>query len=70
MKLIYLPKLHGFEFDTIIVMTMLAAVQNNVYLKEENCLKFYTERAYSRAIKGYVLKQKNVYNNISLKKLA
>ena len=49
-------------------MTMLAAVQNNLYLKEENRLKSYTVRAYSRAMKGYVLKQKNLYDNISFKK--
>ena len=68
MKLQYLPKLHSFELDTMIVMTMLAAVQNNLYLKEEYRSKSYTARANSRAMKGYVLKQKNLYDNISFKK--
>jgi len=68
MKLLYLPKLHSFELETMIVMTMLAAVQNNLYLKEENLKKSYTVRSYSRAMKKYVLKQKNVYDNVTFKK--
>ena len=30
MKLLYLPKLHSFQLETKIILTMLAAVQNNV----------------------------------------
>ena len=68
MKLLYLPKLHSFELETMIAMTMLAAVQNNLYLKEENLKKSYIVRSYSRAMKKYVLKRKNVYDNVSFKR--
>ena len=60
MKLLYLPKLHSFEMQTMIVLTMLAATQNNL-------LKTYVCRAYSRANKAYVLKIE-ICDNLTFKK--
>ncbi|KAL5265183.1 hypothetical protein ACHWQZ_G006064 [Mnemiopsis leidyi] len=68
MKLLYLPKLQSFEMETMIILTMLAAYQNNLCVKGGNLLKTYVTAAYSRANKGYVLKNKNVYDNLSFKK--
>ena len=68
MKLLYLPKLHSFEMDTMIVLTMLAAAQNNLCVEGSNLLKTYVVRAYSRANKDYVLKNRNIYDNTTFKK--
>ena len=51
MKLLYLPKLHSFEMETMIVLTMLAAAQNNLCVEGSNFMKTYVVRAYSRANK-------------------
>ena len=69
MKLTYLPKLHSFEMDTMIIMTMLAAVQNNLCAEGGNLMVTYVVRAYSRANTGYVLRNRNTYDNITFKKL-
>ena len=68
MKLQYLPQLHSFEMDTMIVLTMLAAAQNNLCVEGSNLLKTYVVRAYSRANKDYVLKNRNIYDNTTFKK--
>ena len=68
MKLLYLPKLHSFEMDTMILLTMLAAAQNNLCVEGSNLLKTYVVRAYSRANKDYVLKNRNIYDNTTFKK--
>jgi hypothetical protein len=68
MKLLYLPKLHSFEMETMIILTMLAAFQNNLCVEGKNLLKTYIVRAYSRANKTYVLKNRNIYDNLSFKK--
>ena len=68
MKLLYLPKLHSFEIDTMIILTMLAAAQNNLCVGGGNLLKTYIVRAYSHANKVYVLKNRNVYDNLTFKK--
>jgi hypothetical protein len=68
MKLTYLPKLHSFEMETMIILTMLTAAQNNLCAEGKNLLKTYVVRAYSRANKGYVLKNRNVYDNLTFKK--
>jgi len=41
MKLLYLPKLHSFEMQTMIILTMLAASQNNLCVQGGNLLKTY-----------------------------
>ena len=68
MKLLYLPKLHSFEMETMIVLTMLAAAQNNLCVEGSNLMKTYVVRAYSRANKDYVLKNRNIYDNTTFKK--
>ena len=68
MKLLYLPKLHSFEMETMIMLTMLAAHQSNLCVEGNNLLKSYIVRAYSRANKTYVLKNRNLYDNLSYKK--
>ena len=68
MKLLYLPKLYSFEMDTMIFLTMLAAFQNNLCVEGNNLLKSYVVRAYSRANKGYILKNRRTYDNLSFKK--
>ena len=52
----------------MIVLTMLAAAQNNLCVEGGNLLKTYVVRAYSRANKDYVLKNRNIYDNITFKK--
>ena len=59
MKLTYLPKLNSFEMNTMIIMTMLAAVQNNICAEGGNLMVTYVVRAYSQANKGYVLRNRN-----------
>ena len=66
-KLLYLPKLHSFEMQTMIVLTMLAATQNNLCVQEGNLLKTYVCRAYSRVNKAYVLKIE-ICDNLTFKK--
>ena len=68
MKLTYLPKPHSFEMDMMIIMTMLAAVQKNLCAEGGNLMVTYVVRAYSRANKGYILRNRNTYDNITFKK--
>ena len=54
--------------DTMIFLTMLAAFQNNLCVEGNNLLKSYVVRAYSRANKSYILKNRRTYDNLSFKK--
>ena len=53
----------------MIVLTMLAAAQNNLCVEGSNLMNTYElVRAYSRANKDYVLKNRNIYDNSTFKK--
>ena len=54
--------------DTMIILTMLAAFQNNLCVEGSNLLRSYVVRAYSRANKSYILKNRRTYDNLSFKK--
>ena len=68
LKLIYLPKSTGFSITTTIILTMLTAIQNNMYLDPKNKLKTCSVRQWSRATKKHILKDRNVYDSITFKK--
>ena len=53
---------------TTVILTMLAAIQNNVYLKSESKLGSYSIRQWSRANKEYVLKERTIYDDVTFKK--
>lgn len=67
MKLQFLPKSTGFTMKTSIIMTMLAALQNNVY-RLQNTATSYDIRQWSRASKQYVLKTRTIYDNVAFKR--
>lgn len=66
-KLTYLPKSTGFTMTTTIALTMLAALQNNIYLEESSLIRTFQTRAWSRAKKKYILKTRRIYDNVSFK---
>ena len=66
-KLTYLPKSTGFTMNTTIVLTMLAAVQNNTYLDEASLIRKFDTRAWSRAKKQYIVKTRRIYDKVSFK---
>ena len=68
LKLQYLPKSTGFGMTTTIILTMLAAIQNNVYLESSSKLKTYSVKQWSRANKEHVLKNRNIYDYVTFKK--
>ena len=68
LKLMYLPKSTGFGLTTTIILTMLTAIQNNCYLDSKSKIKTYSVRQWSRANKEHVLKDRHVYDNVTLKK--
>ena len=53
---------------TTIILTMLTAIQNNMYLDPKDKLKTYSVRKWSRATKKHILKDRNVYDSITFKK--
>ena len=69
LKLSYLPKSTGFTMTTTVILTMLATIQNNVYLKSESKLGSYSIRQWSRANKEYVLKERTIYDVTFKKKI-
>ena len=42
LKLLYLPQSTGFSRTTTMILTMLAPIQNNVYLKDKTLIKYMT----------------------------
>ncbi|KAL5256457.1 hypothetical protein ACHWQZ_G011635 [Mnemiopsis leidyi] len=68
LKLSYLPKSTGFTMATTVILTMLAAIQNNTYLKSKSKLGSYSIRQWSRANKEYLIKERTVYDDTTFKK--
>jgi hypothetical protein len=68
LKLSYLPKSTGFTMTTTVILTMLTALQNNIYLKNESKLGSYSVRQWSRANKEYLLKDRIIYDDITFKR--
>ena len=68
LKLLYLPKSTGFSRTTTIILTMLAPIKNNVYLKDKTLIKSYDVVQWSRAMKQHVIKNRRVHDNVSFKK--
>ena len=68
LKLTYLPKSTGFGMTTTIVLTMLTAIQNNCHLDSKYNLKTYSVWQWSRANKEYIIKDRHVYDSITLMK--
>lgn len=66
-KLSYLPKSTGFTMTTTIALTMLAAIQNNVYLDESSLLSKFDTRAWSRATKRHIVKTRSLYDKVTFK---
>lgn len=64
----YLPKSTGFPMLTCIVMTMLAAIQNQVYIEQKNSAKVHHVAHWSRASKKHVVKKRTIYDSVSFKK--
>ena len=67
LKLQYLPKSTGFGMDRMIMLTMVAALQNNANLEEGAVLKSYDIRSWSRASKHYILKKRRIYDRGAFK---
>ena len=67
LKLQYLPKSTGFGMDRMIMLTMVAALQNNANLEEGAVLKSYDIRSWSRASKHYILKKRRIYDRVAFK---
>ena len=68
LKLMYLPKSTGFTMLTCIIMTMLAAIQNQVYIEQKNSAKVHYVAQWSRASKKHVVKKRTEYDSVSFKK--
>ena len=68
LKLMYLPKSTGFTMLTCIIMTMLAAIQNQVYIEQKNSAEVHHVAQWSRASKKHVVKKRTEYDSVSFKK--
>ena len=69
LKLMYLPKSTGFTMLTCIIMTMLAAIQNQVYIEQNNSGKVHHVAQWSRASKKHVVKERTEYDSVFFKKI-
>jgi hypothetical protein len=72
MKLLFLPKLYSFEMETMIILTMLAAVQYNLCAEGSNLLNIYVLSCqsilWSKKRLCAELKNRNIRVNHAIKK--
>ena len=69
LKLMYLPKSTGFTMLTCIIITMLAAIQNQVYIEQKNSAKVHHIAQWSRASKKHVVKKRTEYDSVFFKNI-
>jgi hypothetical protein len=64
----WFPKSTGFTMTKTVILTMVTALQNNIYLKSESKLGSYSFRQWSRTKKEYLIRERIVYGDFTFKK--